>query len=91
MRPPNPTVESNLQVAMSIRATNVYELGVASALCDLDYRYEERSLGVFKPSLADEQEPALDSSDRELVGKYLAWHLKRQLAFGKLSVRTQSY
>ncbi|KIY48549.1 TrkH-domain-containing protein [Fistulina hepatica ATCC 64428] len=54
-------------VAMSIRSTNVYE---------------EKSLGVFEFS-PDEPEPEKElnavESTRERVGRYLGWHLRRQL------------
>jgi len=56
-------------VALSIRSTNVYE---------------EKSLGVFEEAPADEdEEPTLDEnvSRGERIGKYLGWHLRRQVAF----------
>ncbi|KAI0638942.1 TrkH-domain-containing protein [Trametes polyzona] len=56
-------------VALSIRSTNVYE---------------EKSLGVFEASAEDEdEEPNLDEKQprRERIGKYIGWHLRRQLAF----------
>jgi len=55
-------------VAMSIRATNVYE---------------ERSLGVFETNVVwNEDEPGLSEATTrgERIGKYLGWHLRRQLA-----------
>ncbi|KAF4568438.1 hypothetical protein EYR40_010154 [Pleurotus pulmonarius] len=57
-----------IAVAMSIRATNVYE---------------ERSLGVFEAPPADEDEEPGDLEalpPRERVGKYLDWHLRRQVS-----------
>lgn len=57
---------------MSIRATNVYE---------------ERSLGVFEAPPADEDEEPGDLETlppRERIGKYLGWHLRRQVANGAL-------
>ncbi|EJD53027.1 TrkH-domain-containing protein [Auricularia subglabra TFB-10046 SS5] len=53
-------------VAMALRSTNVYE---------------EKSLGIYQAE--EEEEPSLDgeTKDREAVGKYLGWHLRRQLAF----------
>ncbi|KDQ24184.1 TRKH superfamily [Pleurotus ostreatus PC15] len=55
-------------VAMSIHATNVYE---------------ERSLGVFEAPPPDEDEEPGDLENlpsRERVGKYLDWHLRRQIS-----------
>lgn len=49
-------------------------------------RYEERSLGVFEADPADEtEEPDLPEngqvSRRERIGKYVGWHLRRQVAY----------
>ncbi|THU78970.1 hypothetical protein K435DRAFT_973314 [Dendrothele bispora CBS 962.96] len=55
-------------VAMSIRSTNVYE---------------ERSLGVFEPPPEDEDEEPEDfgkCAPRQRVGRYLGWHLRRQMS-----------
>lgn len=54
-------------VAMSIRSTNVYE---------------EKSLGVFETSaVQSEDEPDFsDVARSERIGKYLGWHVRRQLA-----------
>lgn len=55
---------------MSIHATNVYE---------------ERSLGVFEAPPPDEDEEPGDLENlpsRERVGKYLDWHLRRQISNG---------
>ncbi|KAF8576740.1 TrkH-domain-containing protein [Ramaria rubella] len=53
-------------VAMSIHTTNVYE---------------EQSLGIFEAPPDDEdEEPELSGSRRERLGKYLHWHLRRQLS-----------
>jgi Trk-type K+ transport system membrane component len=52
---------------MSIRATNVYE---------------ERSLGVFElpPEDYDEPQDLPKLPPRERVGRYLGWHIRRQLS-----------
>ncbi|THU76561.1 TrkH-domain-containing protein [Dendrothele bispora CBS 962.96] len=58
----------SFQVAMSIRSTNVYE---------------ERSLGVFEPPPEDEDEEPEDfgkCAPRQRVGRYLGWHLRRQMS-----------
>ncbi|KAF8888456.1 potassium transporter [Gymnopilus junonius] len=56
-------------VAMSIRTTNVYE---------------EKSLGVFEAPPDDEDEEPADLSQipsgKERVGRYIGWHLRRQLS-----------
>ncbi|KAF4611734.1 hypothetical protein D9613_003643 [Agrocybe pediades] len=55
-------------VAMSIRSTNVYE---------------EQSLGVFEAPLDEDDEPeGLEKlpSASERVGRYVGWHLRRQLS-----------
>jgi len=53
-------------IAISIRSTNVYE---------------ETSLGIFEsPPDQKFEEPELDGSGGERVGKYLGWHVRRQLA-----------
>ncbi|KDQ18289.1 hypothetical protein BOTBODRAFT_154177 [Botryobasidium botryosum FD-172 SS1] len=53
-------------IAISIRSTNVYE---------------ETSLGIFdSPPDQKFEEPELDGSRGERVGKYLGWHVRRQLA-----------
>lgn len=59
---------------MSVRSTNVYE---------------EKSLGVYDESDdEDEDEPnanSLGGGGRVAVwGRYLAWHARRQLAFGNV-------
>nr|GAT45724.1 potassium transporter [Mycena chlorophos] len=59
---------SFLQVAMTIRSTNVYE---------------SESLGVFEepPDEADEEPTNLDTFEpRERIGRYLLWHLDRQMS-----------
>ena len=45
--------------------------------------YEEQSLGVFEAGPADEdEEPDLEKApQRERIGKYFGWHLRRQVAF----------
>ncbi|KDQ09512.1 hypothetical protein BOTBODRAFT_148102 [Botryobasidium botryosum FD-172 SS1] len=53
-------------IAISIRSTNVYE---------------ETSLGIFEsPPDQKFEEPELEGSPGERVGKYLGWHVRRQLA-----------
>ncbi|KAH6904408.1 potassium transporter [Coprinopsis sp. MPI-PUGE-AT-0042] len=55
-------------LALSIRSTNVYE---------------ERSLGVFEASPDDENEEPSDLHKlerTERVGKYIGWHLRRQMS-----------
>ncbi|KDQ12110.1 hypothetical protein BOTBODRAFT_34725 [Botryobasidium botryosum FD-172 SS1] len=51
-------------IAISIRSTNVYE---------------EKSLGVFEAPPED-AEPEVQGTRTERVGKYINWHLRRQLA-----------
>ncbi|KAG8732556.1 low affinity potassium transporter [Ceratobasidium sp. 423] len=54
-------------IALSVRATNVYE---------------EQSLGVYlDDERRDEEEPSRPS-DVHAWGSYLAWHARRQLSFG---------
>ena len=46
--------------------------------------YEEKSLGVFEPPVEDEdEEPNVDSTKPRYarIGKYVGWHLRRQVAF----------
>ncbi|THU84430.1 TrkH-domain-containing protein [Dendrothele bispora CBS 962.96] len=55
-------------LAMSIRSTNVYE---------------EKSLGIFEPPPEDEDEEPSDlgkRAPRQRVGRYLGWHLRRQMS-----------
>lgn len=55
-------------VALSIRSTNVYE---------------ERSLGIFEESPDGEEDEPVDLhhlESRQRIGRYLGWHLRRQLA-----------
>lgn len=51
------------------------------------HRYEERSLGVFEtPSEDEDEEPENDLAKlgpRERVGRYVGWHLRRQLSIGE--------
>ncbi|KAF5383956.1 hypothetical protein D9757_007351 [Collybiopsis confluens] len=54
-------------VALSIRSTNVYE---------------EQSLGVFEAQVESDQQEPTDFGDlgpRQRVGRYIGWHLRRQL------------
>jgi hypothetical protein len=44
--------------------------------------YEERSLGIFDEEY-QEQEPDAENGSRVVIwGRYLAWHARKQLAFG---------
>lgn len=48
-------------------------------------RYESESLGVFEePPAEEDEEPAdLDKFEpRERIGRYLKWHLDRQMSIG---------
>lgn len=54
----------------------------------MDHSNEEPSLGVFEAAVEDEdEEPALEELEkfepRQRVGKYLGWHLRRQVSIGK--------
>lgn len=51
----------------SVRSTNVYE---------------ERSLGVFDDE-NEFEEPSSEGSRVHVWGRYIAWHARKQLAFGK--------
>ncbi len=54
----------------SVRSTNVYE---------------EKSLGVFDDSSSldsDLDEPSAEGDRVAIWGRYLAWHARKQLAFG---------
>jgi len=54
-------------IAMSVRATNVYE---------------ERSLGIFEDEDTQTQdEPSGEGSRAAVWGRYIAWHARQQLAF----------
>ena len=56
-------------IALSVRSTNVYE---------------ERSLGVFEEDngeLDEDNEPSYRGKQSEAFGRYLWWHMRRQLAF----------
>ncbi|KAL1410029.1 hypothetical protein Q8F55_004031 [Vanrija albida] len=53
-------------IAMSVRATNVYE---------------ERSLGLFEGEEEEEEPEENDEEGAHAVAKYLGWHARRQLAF----------
>lgn len=77
------------QVALSIRSTNVW-VTVSFFLLWLwpicKFSYEERSLGIFEPPPDAEDEEPDDitklPSRRERVGRYLGWHLRRQMSIG---------
>lgn len=59
---------------MSIRSTNVYE---------------EQSLGIFEAPVHEDDEPeGLEKlpSESERVGRYVGWHLRRQLSIGQYNV-----
>ena len=76
---------------MSIRSTNVWvmkkKLRNLPHSCPIDKSsYEERSLGVFE-SPPDDKDAEPDDipklpSRRERVGRYLGWHLRRQMSIG---------
>ena len=53
-------------IALSVRATNVYE---------------EKSLGVYEEE-EEGMEPDIEGPQPGMLGSYLAWHARRQLAFG---------
>ena len=79
---------------MSIRTTNVYVLIAMFNSCRINLTrcsYEERSLGVFEPPPDDEDEEPADlnqiKSGKERVGRYIGWHLRRQLSIGVLPLR----
>lgn len=55
------------QVALSVRATNVYE---------------EQSLGVYLDNEEGDEEEPNKPSNVHAWGTYLAWHARRQLSFG---------
>lgn len=75
---------------MSIRSTNVYVLYRHIVLLVSDtcpYSYEERSLGVFEEPADDEDEEPNDLTTlepRQRIGRYVGWHLRRQLSIGEL-------
>lgn len=46
------------------------------------FRYEERSLGIYENPEDSDDEPDLSGTPRERIGKYLNWHLRRQLSIG---------
>jgi hypothetical protein len=45
-------------------------------------RYEERSLGIFEAPLGEIKEDLAKLPSRERVGRYVSWHLRRQLSIG---------
>jgi hypothetical protein len=51
----------------------------------LTRRYEEKSLGVFEENPEEDQEPSMEGtgSRRDRIGKYLGWHIRRQLSYGE--------
>lgn len=55
-------------IALSVRATNTYE---------------EKALGIYvqDDSTKSEVEPELNGTRSEMLGQYLRWHARRQLAF----------
>jgi len=79
-------------VALSIRSTNVYVhvlqlFFLASRFIYIfPNSYEERSLGVFEAPPDDEDEEPNDINNlktrRERIGRYLGWHLRRQMSIG---------
>jgi hypothetical protein len=46
------------------------------------HRYEERSLGIFEAPLEEIKEDLAKLPSRERVGRYVNWHLRRQLSIG---------
>lgn len=48
----------------------------------LSVSYEERSLGIYEHFEDQHEEPELSGTPRERIGKYLNWHLRRQLSIG---------
>lgn len=56
-----------------------------SAACSLIFQsYEERSLGIFELEEANESDEPVGEGPRGAVwGRYLAWHARKQLAFGE--------
>lgn len=53
-------------------------------------RYEERSLGVFQEPEAEDVEEPHDfgkGAPHERVGRYLNWHVRRQLSVGMLDLQ----
>ena len=62
-------------------------VNVACLLIGSTNVYEEKSLGVFAEDQFDGlEEPTADpeSSRTAIWGKYLAWHMRKQLSFGAL-------
>jgi len=53
-------------IAMSVRSTNVYE---------------ENSLGVYEGTDTDEPNPDPEESRTAVWGRYIGWHIRKQLAF----------
>ena len=54
-------------------------------LSDIIQSYEERSLGVFEePPDEEDEEPAdLNTLEpRQRIGRYVGWHLRRQISIG---------
>lgn len=57
-------------IALTVRSTNVYE---------------ERSLGLMEedmPGMMEEREPSATGPGSQVWPSYLAWHARKQLAFG---------
>lgn len=53
-------------------------------------RYEERSLGVFEAQPEEVEEEPTDFGNlgpRQRVGRYIGWHLRRQLSIGAPTLR----
>ena len=58
-------------IALAVRSTNVYE---------------ERSLGVLEDDMDSlDEEPDANGPRARVWGSYLAWHARKQLAFGQSS------
>lgn len=54
--------------------------------------YEEKSLGIYSGGAESEYEPNPEPKESRTAvwGKYLGWHIRRQLAFGKSHVGEDS-
>lgn len=63
-----------------LRYVSVYPIALSVRSSNV---YEERSLGLAEDSLDDSE----DEPRTKVWGSYLAWHARRQLAFGAYIVR----
>ena len=53
--------------------------------------YEEHSLGIFEAPVGDLQEDLEQLPSRERIGRYVHWHLRRQLSIGMLFTERHFY